>query len=134
MKDILCADTNALSYVFNAHSLAEFYQPLIATNIIAISFQTVLELRYGAYQAAWGQRRLDRLESFIASFTVIHSEDSICTRCAHVLTLSKELGHNMELGDAWIAATALELDSPLITHNIKHFDFVPDLELISEQV
>mgnify|MGYP000547991149 CR=1 FL=1 len=133
MKDVVCADTNALSYVFNEHSLASFYQPLIATNITAISFQTVLELRYGAYQAAWGERRLDMLERFIASFIIIHSEDSICTRCAHVLRLSKKQGQNIELGDAWIAATALELELPLVTHDTRHFNFIPELKIISEQ-
>jgi predicted nucleic acid-binding protein len=35
-------------------------------------------------------------------------------------------------GDAWIAATALVFDIPLVTHNRRHFDFIENLTLISE--
>lgn len=35
-------------------------------------------------------------------------------------------------GDAWIAATALLLDVPLITHNGAHFTGIDGLTIISE--
>ncbi len=117
----IVADTNALSYIFNANSLTAFYGPLLARSVTAISFQTVAELRYGAYQARWGERRLGALERFLKAFTVVHSTDGICTHCARVLALSKHRGRNMEISDAWIAATALELALPLVIRIAKVF-------------
>jgi predicted nucleic acid-binding protein len=38
------------------------------------------------------------------------------------------MGH----GDAWVAAVALRHGMPLVTHNRKHFEDIPDLTLISE--
>jgi predicted nucleic acid-binding protein len=34
--------------------------------------------------------------------------------------------------DAWVAATALYLDLPLVTHNAAHYRDVPGLRLITE--
>jgi predicted nucleic acid-binding protein len=34
--------------------------------------------------------------------------------------------------DAWIAATALYLNAPLVTHNAAHFRDVPGLHVITE--
>jgi predicted nucleic acid-binding protein len=38
----------------------------------------------------------------------------------------------MGVGDAWIAATALEVGAPLVTHNRRHFEEVAGLVVISE--
>ncbi|RKZ46601.1 MAG: hypothetical protein DRR16_19940 [Candidatus Parabeggiatoa sp. nov. 3] len=38
-------------------------------------------------------------------------------------------GKPMSVGDAWIAATALHYNMPLITHNIKHFEHLKELGL-----
>jgi predicted nucleic acid-binding protein len=35
----------------------------------------------------------------------------------------------MSVGDAWIAATALHYNMPLITHNLKHFEHLKELGL-----
>lgn len=39
------------------------------------------------------------------------------------------LSHSLQLGDALIAATALEHQVPVLTANIKHFGAIKDLKL-----
>ena len=43
-------------------AIAELYRQLVEGRPVLISFITVAELRFGARLAAWGPRRLDRLE------------------------------------------------------------------------
>ena len=128
----LVADTNVISYVYNAHSLSSFYEPLIADNAILLSFQTLEELRFGALKANWGQRRLTHLENFIKPHVIVFSNDALCLRSAQLRVEANRKGSTISHADAWIAATALEFDIPLITHNKKDFDFLDTLHIITE--
>jgi len=49
------------------------YRALIAASPVLLAFQTVMELRYGAVHAGWGELRRRRLERRIAEFVVIQS-------------------------------------------------------------
>jgi predicted nucleic acid-binding protein len=49
-----------------------------------------------------------------------------------VRAAGRSAGRPIERQDAWIAATALYLDLPLVTHNARHFASVPGLQLITE--
>jgi len=40
-------------------------------------------------------------------------------------------GMPIGVADAWIAATAIHLGVPLLTHNLRHFAGVKDLQVIS---
>jgi len=70
----------------------------------------------------WGQPRIDDLNDALRSYTM-------AWEWARVMTIK---GRPIAPGDAWIAATAVRLRIPLITHNRKHFEHVPNLTLISE--
>lgn len=41
-------------------------------------------------------------------------------------------GREIETADAWIAATALWLECPVVTHNRRDFDDIPGLDVMSE--
>lgn len=45
----------------------------------------------------------------------------------------RRIGRPIDTADVWIAATALLLDAPLVTHNGAHFSGVPGLTVISEK-
>ena len=129
---VLLVDTNVISYADNEHSLWTSYEPILRGNTLLTAAQTVAELRFGAMVKHWGERRRTRLEMLLSSYTVAYPNDAVCTEWAKVRTTSYQLGRPISQSDAWIAATALALGIPLVTHNRRDFDFVPELELISE--
>ncbi|GHU70588.1 hypothetical protein FACS189450_05260 [Spirochaetia bacterium] len=45
-----------------------------------------------------------------------------------------KLSHGLELGDAIIASTALEYDEPLIMENTKHYEYIPDVKILSFKI
>lgn len=130
---VLLADTNILSYAHNEHTLWKVYQPILSGRMVLISAQSVAELRFGALRVGWGQQRMARLEALIQTHTVIYPNNAICTGWATIKANAEKIRHNISPNDAWIAATALELEIPLVTHNKKDFDFIDDLIVISEQ-
>lgn len=125
-------DTNILSYANNDHSLWRVYKPLIEAHSLFIAAQTVAELRFGARYGR-GERRTQRLEVLISKYSVVYPNDAICSAWAEVRVLGFQQGRPIHESDAWIAATSLTFDIPLVTHNVKDFDFIPDLNIISER-
>ena len=129
---ILLVDTNVISYANNEHSLWEVYRPLLEGHQLLVAAQTVGELRFGALFKNWGERKLRRLEAILSSYTVVQTDDEICTAWATVRLESYLKGRPMSESDVWIVATARALDIPLVTHNRRDFDFLEGLSLISE--
>jgi len=92
---------------------------------------TLAEMRQGALDANWGQRKSDVLESYLADFLVLHSDSSLCSTWGSIRNESVRKGRQMSSADAWIAATALTLAVPLVTNNPKDYRHVDGLNLIS---
>ena len=99
---------------------------------LVISFQTQAELLRGAIAARWGLRRRLHLESRLKRYVIEHSSDSLALRWAEAMDSARRKGRPIAAADAWVAATALHLGVPLITHNKKHFIGVEGLAVISE--
>jgi predicted nucleic acid-binding protein len=94
------------------------YKPHLAPAIASISFMTLAELEQWAVVRNWGPRRHAELLQFIRDrFVVIDSNAALCRKWAEVRGQVKSAGHHIEVADAWIAATALLYNAPLITHN-----------------
>jgi tRNA(fMet)-specific endonuclease VapC len=51
---------------------------------------------------------------------------------AEVVETEQRKGRKINTADAWIAATAIMNNLPLVSHNRKHFEQVDRLVLISE--
>lgn len=51
----------------------------------------------------------------------------LCTKWAEVMVAAETSGRRIDCADAWIAATALLADVPLVTHNRADYLGVPDL-------
>ena len=58
---------------------------------------------------------------------------SLCRRWAEVIDDGRRRRRPVATADAWVAATALFLDMPLVTNNESHFSSVPGLTVISEK-
>ena len=126
------ADTNVVSYLFREDPIAQGYLPHLDGRIVAISFQTQAELDLWPLVSQWGERRRAQLEAFVAAFVSIPYDRALSRRWAEVTMSGRRNGQPIGTADAWIAATALEIGVPLITHNPSDFTGVDGLALITE--
>ena len=108
-------DTNIVSYLMKGNREARMYEPHVRNRSLAISFITVGELYYGAEKRNWGEIKRKRLEAILSIFAV-----------------RQRTGKTIAPNDAWISACALRHAVPLVTHNGKHFEGVPGLQVITE--
>jgi tRNA(fMet)-specific endonuclease VapC len=127
-------DTDVASFLFKQDSRADLYQPhLEGDTLQAVSFMTLAELEQWAILRNWGQARRDELADFVSNkFVVIDSNEALCRMWAVIRTQARCAGRQIEVADAWIAATALLYDAPLLTHNAGDFAHVPGLDVITE--
>ncbi len=93
---------------------------------------TLAELDRWALERNWGASRIQRMEEHLRNFVVYPFERALCRKWAEVAAEAKTKGLTIECADAWIAATALLHNIPLITHNRRHFENISGLTLISE--
>jgi predicted nucleic acid-binding protein len=96
------------------------------------SFVSIAEMRFGARIRGWGAARLAQLESFFERYRVVESTPEIGSAWAQIRADAQRVGRPIERQDAWIAAAAVTLDVPLVTHDASHFGHVPLLRLITE--
>jgi len=125
-------DTDVWSYLYKGRSEAKLYQPHILGNTLVISFQTQAELLRWAIAANWGQQRREHLRSRLQEYEIEHSSSTLSLRWAEAMDSARRNGRPISAADAWIAATALHLGVPLITHNRTHFVGIDGLTVISE--
>ena len=128
----LVIDTDVLSFIFRSDTRAALYAPHLFGHVLTISFQTRAEMLRGAISANWGERRRQQLRQWLRKFAVVHSSDELCERWAEALASARRSGRPIAAADAWVAATALLLDVPLVTHNAGDYAGVPSLAVISE--
>ena len=120
---MIVLDTNVLIEIFkdNQSTLEKvhsFNYPL------AISSITVMELFYGALN----KTEVKKLEKFVALFEIIDINETISKQSTTLIrTYAKS--HKLDIPDGLIASTALVLDTPLFTYNLKDFRFIDGLLL-----
>jgi predicted nucleic acid-binding protein len=127
-------DTDVFSADLSDTALIALYEPIIVGRPAFVSFQTVAELRYGALRRGWGEARLRKLDAKVAAVSIVHSGDELiatyarlradCVRNGHAL------GQREHDADRWIAATALRLGIPLVSHD-RVFENAPGLQVES---
>ncbi len=101
--------------------LVDLYGPVIRGRPVVISFQTVGELHFGAVRRGWGQARLLALDARIAASEVVHSTTALALAYARLRVACERAGHALGQrdhdADRWIAATAIHLGIPLVSHD-----------------
>jgi tRNA(fMet)-specific endonuclease VapC len=130
-NDPVLIDTDVLSYLHNEHSLANAYRKLLVNRQAFVSLQTVAEMKHGSFLKSWGEKRRLHLENYLTNYTLLLPTNVTATHWAQLRTQVRNIGRHIAADDAWIAATALEHDLALVTHNVKDFEAVEGLELIS---
>jgi predicted nucleic acid-binding protein len=93
---------------------------------------TVAGLRYGTLVAGWGAERRQRLEQSIAATTVVPVSDALLTTMSELRHTCRQTDHALHepihANDLWIAASAIHINTPLLTADTI-FDDVPGLSL-----
>lgn len=125
-------DTNIVSFLFKGDNRAKDYAPYLQGQQLAISFMTVAELYQWAAVRQWGQQRLNQLEQTLkTSYIVLAFDIALCRQWGLVRAKQHSIGRPISPEDAWIAATAIQFDLPLVTHNPADFETIVGLSLIS---
>jgi predicted nucleic acid-binding protein len=99
---------------------------------LVISVVTLAELQHGVRRADNPARAAYRkafLTDVLAAFVVVQVTPAIAIRAGDLEAELELRGEGLPLPDLLIAATALEADLPLATHNVRHFIRVPGLRL-----
>jgi predicted nucleic acid-binding protein len=131
MKPVVL-DTDVVSFLFKNDSRAQSYLAHLHDRQWLISFMTEAELEQWALQSNWHAKRIDWLRIFLARFGIIPSSHDLIVKWAEVMVAARRAGRRLETADAWIAATAVLYDAPLVTHNASDYAGVPGLKLVTE--
>ena len=125
-------DTDVVSFIYKDDSRGARYAPYLVQRLPIISFMTLAELECWAGVRRWGTRSRERLRRLIARYTVHFPDENLCVLWAAVNLDARRAGRPISTADAWIAATALRYDVPLLTHNASDYAGVSGLKIITE--
>lgn len=130
MPDGCVVDTDVLSYILRDDTRAVPYQQALVGRTSFISFMTVAELERWAIHRRWGPTRQAGLSAFLTQFVLSLPDRALCRTWAEVVDGARQQGRPIATADAWIAATAVALDLPLLTHNTVDYAGVSALRLL----
>ena len=94
-----------------------------ALTLSAVSYLEVLQGLRNKAELATVKKMLERRAA-----TLLPVSESITRRAVGLMEFLS-LSHGLQMGDALIAATALEHGLPVLTANVKHFSAVPGLAI-----
>lgn len=121
-------DTSVVSYLLKEHSLAGPYLELLRGRILGLSFMSLGELYRWPLERAWGPQKLEALREHLVGYVVLDSDADICRQWARIMSRK---GRPVSIQDAWIAATAIRYDCPVVTHNVREFSSIEGLTVLT---
>jgi predicted nucleic acid-binding protein len=114
----LLIDTNVSSYLFNrVEPLGSLYRAQVRGHMVAIAAQTYAEHWYGATKAQWGEPRKAELRAYLARLLVIPTDVNLCRQWGDWRVAAERQGRRLSAQDAWVGATAVACDLPLVCHD-----------------
>lgn len=116
------------------NDLVAAYTEHLQGHVLVIAPQTVAEMRFGALVAGWGASRVAELERRIALARIAMIDDAMIWTHARLRAECRASGHALaqpsHAADLWVAATAVHLGLPLVSHD-NVFVHTPGLDLVS---
>jgi toxin FitB len=129
---VVC-DTDAASFIVKDDPVrATRYKALLQGRSVVLPFPVLAELRLAAELRGWGVARRSRLDEFVADCVVRYPDSALCDAWASLVPTARRGGRQIGQHDAWIAATALQINAPLVTRNAGHFRHIADLTVLTE--
>jgi tRNA(fMet)-specific endonuclease VapC len=124
-------DTDVVSMIFKGDSRAQRYRVQFTGRLVGISFMTLAELERWQLERRWGAVRKADLAQHLTKYIVLPANRELCTKWAEVSWEARRQGRPIQTADAWIAASALYYDVPLITNNASDYEMVSGLQLLT---
>ncbi|HMJ26119.1 MAG TPA: PIN domain-containing protein [Pyrinomonadaceae bacterium] len=125
-------DTDVVSFLYKQDDRGAFYPPYLANQLPIISLMTLAEMERWTLAANWGELKRQHLMKHLRRYTVYPVSALLCRKWAEVVDGARRRGRSIATSDAWIAASAMLLDVPLLTHNAGDFESEPGLNMISQ--
>jgi predicted nucleic acid-binding protein len=135
--DVVVLDTNVWSHLFGMKARATGdvarWRALLTGKTVAIAAQTRAELLAWPLINNIGEARASRIRVHLDLTATIPVDEPVIQRFARLTADARRrgdaLGSKLHTADRWIAATALAIDSPLLTAD-GVFGHDPDLVLL----
>ncbi|SDX42870.1 tRNA(fMet)-specific endonuclease VapC [Allochromatium warmingii] len=127
-------DTNILIYLLKHRppSVAQRINALPIEDQLCMSFITYAELLKGAERSTRKNAVQQQLNQLTQQVPVLYPIDArICQHYAEQFTRLKLAGTPIGANDLWIACHALAENATLVTHNIREFERVQELSVIT---
>jgi len=92
---------------------------------------TLAELERWPLERRWGPMRRAELAQHLARYVVLPASRELCVKWAEISCEAREKGRPIQTADAWVAASALHYQVPLITNNPSDYEMLQRLQLLS---
>ena len=99
--------------------------------VVPIALVTLGEMLHGAYWRGWGPSRTMEQWAFIGTLEIVIPTAAMASLAASFFSDRRTSGKPLEWNDAWIAATAVTCQCPLVTHD-SDFTGLEGLYVISD--
>jgi tRNA(fMet)-specific endonuclease VapC len=101
----------------------------LPTEPLAVTTINVGELTHGAHKSTHVAENLARIDVLLSAMTILAYDDGAARRFGFLKADLERAGMRLSDLDLQIASIALQHDVPLVTHNQRHFQWVPSLVL-----
>ncbi len=122
-------DTNILIYFFKG--IGQVGDKLLSLSPKEISIPSIViyELEVGIGKSQFPDKRIKQLKDLISVVNVISFTSETAKYSAGIMVQLGKKGMPIGPFDTLIAGTTLEYNAILVTHNIKEFERVPNLQI-----
>ncbi|MFZ0946115.1 MAG: type II toxin-antitoxin system VapC family toxin [Syntrophobacteraceae bacterium] len=119
-----------IHYLSGVESIVEKLQALQKEGL-AVSIISLAELYEGVYSSKDSQAAQKGIDDFLKNVSVVDINEEICQIFGRERSRLRKQGNLIGDFDLLIAATSLNYELTLLTNNLKHFERVEGLRLIS---
>jgi len=127
----LLLDTNIVTYTSSDTDWKEMYEPILVGKKLYICFMTFAELLEAVRHREMSEKNIQNYTNKIRSrYSIIPWNEMICDYFAVIRVQRRN--KPISVSDALIAATALVYGLPLVTHNVRDFEGIDGLDVITK--
>ena len=110
-------------------AVASYLRNDIGAFNIVLSAVTIAEIQQGATN----KESLQQINRLLKQYIILPIDHHVSNLFSN-LVQKYVLSHDTDIGDTFVAATALHYQLPLLTMNHKHYKHIPNLQLIRQNL